>query len=579
MHRKLTVKTNSFEDIGLNPIITRILFNRFNTKEEVSSFLDNKVIHDTNPLLMKDMEKSVQYIVDALLSNKNIMVFGDYDADGITSTALLYTFFCFLKEKLNTTASISYYIPERSEGYGISVDAIKKVKIQSVDLIITVDNGITAREAIEFASSNKIEVIVTDHHSYREDMFPYSAYAVVNPQQPDCKYKNKSLAGVGVAYKLLQAISMYLFEQGLCFEKHQHVIEHCRGYLDLVAIGTICDMMQLTQENRLMIKEGLRLLNFKPRASLKRFFEKLSIDKVDVSTIGFLIGPHINATGRIDSPTKAFKLLTKELDESLIDEIIAINEERKRIQKHYQQLISDNMDSEEIKDNSAIIVVEDIEPGIVGLVASSLSQQYNVPVFIMNEDDVISGSCRAPDGISILDILESAKDYLIRYGGHDKAGGLSLQRENYDNFVECVYNYMRRFKQNISDALPEADVELNLNETNSTLIELFEEVFEPTGMGFQKPLVLFRELRVVETKLWADKHLFLELTDDLGTKVNAVYWNMGSLKGRLSKYVNVIATIAQESFLRNNQVRLEIKALENYISDNRDVLSNKKIRL
>jgi single-stranded-DNA-specific exonuclease len=408
----------------IEPILMHGLYEQgIKTEEQVWSFLYPSISHLHNPFLLNDMKKSVYRIIQAMKRNETIMIFGDYDADGITSSALLLQCLNYFG------ANVSFRLPQRHEGYGISPKAIEEISNLGVSLIITVDNGSSAHEAMKVAKAKGIDVIVTDHHEILGE-FP-NCYAFINPKRFDNTYPYINLSGAGVAFKLVQAIFQATSNQS--WEKHFH------DYIEMATLGTIADLMPLEGENRIICWLGLRKMNNNPNQILKKLFGLLNLSYVDSTKIAFQIAPILNSVGRIDDPNKATKILTNsETSEGELQELIAINRKRQSLTaeqyKHAEQEILKNGWG-----NDKIIVVHgDFHNGIIGIIAARVAENFHKPTIIILQSG--TGSARTVNGSNfpIINPIKQCAEYLKRYGGHEGAAGLSIDVEKIDSFRKAI---------------------------------------------------------------------------------------------------------------------------------------------
>ena len=438
------------KDIKINNIpvdkdILKILFSRgIKSPGEIRDFLNPKLENLQNPNKLYDVEKSVKIIREAIRKNKNIWIYGDYDVDGITSTAVLY-----LALKELGAENVSYYIPIRDEGYGLNNDALKKIKDSGGELVITVDCGITAFEEIKFANSINLPVIITDHHNLQGKKVP-EALAVINPKRIENEYTFESLAGVGTVFMLV----LSLFES---YGKKEEAFE----YLDLVSIGTIADIVPLLSENRILTRFGLEKLPFTKNRGLAFLLYKLfnsgekkgNNPKSEYSTydVGFIIAPVFNAAGRLKDAKMVVKLLTSDNNreiEIIVKELINKNFERKELQSRIVEMIEKNIEKNKINEDFVII---DYSPeyhhGIIGIAASKIVDTYYKPVIIMEvkEDEGIAvGSCRSIEGFNILNALQSMPELFVKFGGHAGAAGFTIPIKNIELFKRKINEYAKK---------------------------------------------------------------------------------------------------------------------------------------
>lgn len=510
------------DSVGLTATAARILAVRgYNTPEKARVFLskENTLMYD--PYLLKDMDKAVKRILAAHGSGEHITVYGDYDVDGVSAVSVLYLYLKSIGSK------VDYYIPNRaSEGYGLNKNALDDLKAKGSSLIITVDTGITAIEETEYMKSIGLSLVVTDHHGCHETL--PDACAVVNPKRPDDEYPFKELAGVGVVFKLVTALefaiqekAIYGGDSGLTNEeryarmldggKSDFLEKVCREYIDLVTLGTVSDVMTLTDENRLICSYGLSLMESSPRLGLlalmdyadglknKKYQKKR---KVTASYIGFTVAPRINAAGRIADASLGVELFITESREKA-DEIAAqlceLNTQR---QMEENRIALEAMEMAErthdfANDPVLVLASESWHHGVIGIVSSRLTEKYNTPsILISVEDGIGKGSGRSIKGLNISDALAHCKELLIRYGGHELAAGLTVSCENIDAFRRMINDYARS-AMGSEGAEITLDVDCEVEKEDVTL-RLAEELsyIEPCGVGNPQPLLLLRGARV-----------------------------------------------------------------------------------
>ena len=531
------------ESVGVSLITARLLYNRgYDTPEKAYSFMNTDIntLHD--PFLMKDMDKAVDRISEAIKNGETIAIYGDYDVDGVTSVTSLYL---YLQSK---GADIVYYIPSRDkEGYGLCDAAIGVLADLGVSLIVTVDTGITADHEVRYAAQKGIDMVITDHHECRAELPP--ACAVVNPHRPDCTYPFKELAGVGVVFKLICAyeISVYTKQGRLPSDA---VAAACREYVDLTAIGTIADVMPIIDENRYIVSKGLEALQNTDRCGLNALIEASSFNpnarqdqqkrkKITSGFIGFGIAPRINAAGRISSATKAVELLLEQdpdIARERAEELCKINTQRQIEENRIAEQAYKTIEQKHDFQNDKVIVLEDDswQQGIIGIVSSRITEKYGLPSVLISFDgatrgyasldDVGKGSGRSVKGMNLVDALTYCSDLLTRYGGHELAAGLSIQRCNIDAFRQRINQYAR---ENLdSDALDiryEADCEVDVQQLTMPLaVEL--GALEPFGVANPTPELICRNLTVYKIiPLGAGKHCKIILAKD-GLQMQAVWF-------------------------------------------------------
>jgi single-stranded-DNA-specific exonuclease len=459
---------------NVEPLIIRLLlYKNIKTEEDIQKFLfpSSEQFHD--PFLLNDMEISVERILKAIANHETILVFGDYDTDGVTSTTLLYKALCFFG------ADVYYYVPLREEGYGISAESVLRLKYKhNPRLIVTVDNGSSAHDAIEQAASFGIDVIVTDHHDILKG-HPTAAYSFINPKRTDSTYPFNDLCGAGVALKLVHAL---FIKKNIPFEKYMW------DYIELASIGTIGDMVKLIDENRAIASLGIRKLSINPSLFFKELFKKIKLQRHTITgtSIAFQIVPILNSCGRIYDANYAISLLIKkEVESNEIDYLVELNQKRKEMTIE-QFLIAER---DVLKSNSSlsniILSCDDYHSGLIGLISSRLSEKFSKPSVVINYQG--KGSCRSgpnPD-FSIIRAISQCGHLLKTYGGHKGAAGLSIDLENIDAFQTSLQEAVSSEKT--EQTVMYYDLELPIMEFPTSLLEDLK-LLEPCGMGNEKPI-------------------------------------------------------------------------------------------
>ena len=558
------------KDIKINNIpvdkdILKILFSRgIKSPGEIRDFLNPKLENLQNPNKLYDVEKSVKIIREAIRKNKNIWIYGDYDVDGITSTAVLY-----LALKELGAENVSYYIPIRDEGYGLNNDALKKIKDSGGELVITVDCGITAFEEIKFANSINLPVIITDHHNLQGKKVP-EALAVINPKRIENEYTFESLAGVGTVFMLV----LSLFES---YGKKEEAFE----YLDLVSIGTIADIVPLLSENRILTRFGLEKLPFTKNRGLAFLLYKLfnsgenkgNNPKSEYSTydVGFIIAPVFNAAGRLKDAKMVVKLLTSDNNreiEIIVKELINKNFERKELQNRIVEMIEKNIEKNKINEDFVII---DYSPeyhhGIIGIAASKIVDTYYKPVIIMEvkEDEGIAvGSCRSIEGFNILNALQSMPELFVKFGGHAGAAGFTIPIKNIELFKRKINEYAKKIlKEDDFVKIINIDKQIPMQKMSYEFFKTIE-LLKPFGFGnpmptFQTKNVLLENIKFIgENK----NHIMFDLKQKGFVIKNAVWFGSGEYFKELNE--NLFYDIVYKLKIEEFQDRYYTKA---YIED------------
>lgn len=523
---------------GYNRLILQLLYNRgIREKRDINDFLEADHRDDHDPFLFQEMEKTVEKIVEHIKNGNKIYIYGDYDADGITSSALLFTLLRQMK------ADVSVYIPDRiKEGYGLNREALDEIKNQQGKLVITVDTGIRNKEEVEYAHQLGLDVVVTDHHMPPDKKSEFPDCPIINPLVPDSGYPFGYLAGVGVAFKVGKAL---IHRSTLSDTPKQTLTERL---LDLVAIGTITDCVTLLGENRILVKKGMRVLNHTKRVGLQQLVEVSQINnkRLQAWNVGFQLGPRLNASSRMDHADGAFYLLVSE-DEQQAKQIARdLNSKNINRQKDTEVIFEQaGKDQEQNQDKIIVAVSKDDEEwpeGIIGLVASRLSEKYYKPALVITRaEEGYKGSGRSIDEFNIIQALEHCSDVLEKHGGHPKACGFSVSEEKLPEFIKKITRFANKKLQDV-ELVPtlRIDAELDLKEVDEDLFNRIEKM-APFGQDNPKPQFLSRGVEIRDIVrmgkkgehikfrlqgLWAVSFNHQEKWQDLkiGDKVDVVYY-------------------------------------------------------
>ena len=536
------------DQYGINELLARILVNKnITNKNDMSIFMNptRKDFHD--PFLMPDMEIAINRLLKAIENNQKIIIYGDYDADGITSTTVLKL---FLEER---GMDVSTYIPNRlNEGYGLNKGAIKKIYDDGFRLMVTVDCGISGIEEVEYANSLGIEMIITDHHEPAESL--PNAIAVVDAKRKDNEYPFNQLAGVGVVFKVIQALSMRL---GLDEKEYLK-------YLDIVCIGTISDIVPLVDENRVIAKLGLKLVAQTRNIGLRALIEIIGFKNIDSSSVSFGIAPRINACGRMGNEKLALDLfLCKDKDEvtKLAVKLNEYNIERQSIEKQMYDEAVKIIDENE-KDKACIIVgKEGWHHGIIGIVSSKITEMYFKPsILICFDGNEGKGSGRSIPGFDLHEALMDCKQYLKKFGGHAMAVGVTVDKSEFGKFKSELEEYAKSC--NVDKIVPiiNVDSELSLKDINVESVKSLS-LLEPYGEANKMPLFLFRNLKINSIRSLSEgKHLKLSLKDE-NFIVDAIGFNMGELSEKylLDDRVDIVGSLDINSYGGNESVQIVLK--------------------
>ncbi len=548
------------EYCGIDPTLALLLVSRgILTDIDAEMFLSEE-LDFFDPFLIADMDKAVSRIKEGLMSFEKMAVFGDYDADGITSTAVLYRYLA------SHGANVTYHIPDRQkEGYGISEEAVQELSRDGVTLIITVDNGISAFAACEKAKKANIDVVITDHHRPSETL--PAAYAVLNPHRADCPSEYKDFSGVGVVFKLLCAL------EGGDF---QEILEE---YGDLIALGTVADIVPLTSENRMLVKAGLEKINRDPCLGLAALKAVCGLEgkNLNASNLGFALAPRINAAGRIGNPYHALYLLLAD-DFSIANEISqnldALNKSRQQIEADIlKEAIEEIETHPEIRFSSVIVVAkENWHPGVIGIVAARLVSRYGKPAVVISlNGDEGTGSCRSIEGYSMFDALSEVQEHLLRFGGHPGAAGLGIKKSEIDAFRTALDQKAK--EKSLPFLYVDIDFKLNPASVNTGLLDTLA-LLEPFGCENPAPLFgLYRMTLAGVQPVGEGKHLRLTLKKGL-TELTAMLFStsLAQFPYHIGDTVDLAVQIEKNEFrgvikpsVQIREIRFSENDEENYV--------------
>ena len=527
------------EELGCSEVAAKLLWNRdLKSADAAKRFLrlEETKFHDA--FLMQDMEKAVERIEAALAAGEKIAIYGDYDVDGVTSTSLLYL---YLRER---GGDVMYYIPSRlHEGYGLSRSAMDRLAQAGVRLMITVDTGVTAVDETAYAKTLGIDTVVTDHHACRETL--PDVCAVVNPHRPDDRYPFAELAGVGVVFKLVSAMEI-MRNRREGGSDAAAVRKICHDYADLVAIGTVADVMPLTDENRLIVSYGLSRINREPRAGIAALIEAAqakgkSARKVNSTFIGFGIAPRMNAAGRMGDATVAAELLLSDRADKaakLAAELCELNAERQAEENRIAEAAYRKIGEQAGQEQPRVLVLDDDDwhQGIIGIVSSRITERYGLPSVLITYDgspgrdgslsDVGKGSGRSVRGLNLVEALASCSDILERFGGHELAAGLSVRRGNVPELRRRLNEYAaERLTDEMLCVCLDADCEVRMGDLTGKLVEETERL-EPFGTANPAPAFVLRNANLRRVSpIGGGKHLRMTVEKD-GVTVGAVWFGM-----------------------------------------------------
>ena len=535
-------------EFKVSSLLATIIVNKgLKTKEEIEVFLNPTRNDFHDPYLMPDMEIAVNRILKAIENKEKVIIYGDYDVDGITSITVLKKFLA------DRGLQVDQYIPNRlDEGYGLNKAAIEKIVEQKYNLMITVDCGISGIEEIEYANSLGLETIITDHHE-PSDILP-NAIAVVDAKRKDNKYPCNQLAGVGVVFKLTQAISQKL---GLDAKEYLK-------FLDIVCVGTISDIVPLVDENRVIAKLGLKLVEVTKNIGLRTLLKQIGYKKIDSSAISFGVAPRINACGRMGHEKEALELfLTEDLAkaEQIAGRLNDYNKQRQDIEKRIYTEVLEKTEKGE-KDKPCIVLAdENWHHGVIGIVASKITDIYYKPsILICFEGNEGKGSGRSIPGFDLYEALTNCNQNIDKFGGHAMAIGISVSKENFPKFKEDFEKYTEN--ANIKDLVPiiNIDSEISIKDMQTeTVREL--DMLEPYGEANKMPIFMYRNLKIDSIRALSEgKHLKLTLKDD-NLIIDAIGFNMGYLVNeyRLGDKIDVAGSLEINAFNNRETVQINLK--------------------
>lgn len=557
--------------LEIPPLLAMMLDIRGITKEEnVINFLqENKEFSD--PFLMKDMDKAVERITTAVENGEKICVYGDYDADGVTSTSLLYS---YLRDSLG--ADVMFYIPTRTgEGYGMNKGAVDKIHSLGVTLIITVDNGISAREEIDYANTLGIDTVITDHHM-PSGAIP-KAVAVVNAHQQDDKSPFKDFSGVGVAFKLVMAIE----------GEYADVDSLLENFSDIATLGTIGDIVPLVGENRTLVKNGLRHIQNSDRIGINAMKQESGIAEKEInsSNVAFTLVPRINAGGRLGSSEKSVNLLlTEDEDEAvtIADKLGMDNRERQSIEKEILASIDEEVRRTPniVNDKILVFAGRGWHQGVVGIAASRIKDIYDKPTIIIGIDDdgVARGSGRSVEGFSLCDAVFACSEHLTHYGGHPMAVGISLEKEKINDFRKAINAYCKDIKMPYN--ILHIDCKLNPNQLDLSILDCLSYI-EPCGASNPSPIFGLYNMTIIATKeIGNGKHMRITLSRGQGqVPVYAVYFNHNfqSCSYRNGDIVDVAVSLDRNIYNGQENLSVIIKDIKYCQSNNEELIDSERI--
>lgn len=533
---------------GISNILAKMLDFRGIDEQSIELYLNGSLKDLKDPFIIKDMDKFTKRVKQAIDNHEKICIYGDYDVDGITSIVVMYQFLTGLG------AEVIYYLPDRLiEGYGINNNAIDEIAKQDVKLMITVDCGITAINEVEHAKSLGIDVLITDHHECAEKL--PEAYAIVNTKQKDDNFKFKMHAGVGIAFKCITALSKVY---GLDKESYLK-------YLDIVAIGTISDIVSLQDENRIISKYGLVEMKKTKNIGLKALLNLINFKAMDSFMVSFGLAPRINACGRMGNASVAVKLLL-EKDEAKAKELALLldgmNVKRQQIEKEiFDDSIKIIEEEKLYNKNSLVLYGESWHNGVIGIVASRLVNIYYKPVILLTkENGMIRGSGRCPMGFSLYDALSECSESLIQFGGHELAAGLTIEEGKIKEFSDRFEEVALKYSDILSEQVLDIDLELELKDLNVQILKDINTL-KPCGQCNPAPLFLYRNLKVQAIRtIKDDKHLKFVLKDS-NKLIDAVAFSQGNRRDeiKIGDKIDVVCSVDINTYNTPKTIELIIQ--------------------
>ncbi len=543
-------------EFQLSELIARAMINRgIDTVPKAKAYLESDLNRLGNPFLLKGMEPAVDVVYEAIAQKERICVYGDYDVDGITSTVLM------IKTLRRLGADAVYYIPNRlEEGYGLNVESINKVRGLGANLIITVDCGIKSIDAVDYAGSIGMKVIVTDHHECEGEL--PRAHSIINPHQPGCSYPYKDLAGVGVAFRLSEAL---LSKAG--------ITSQAEGFLAIVTIGTIADVVPLTGENRIIVKHGLERIYKTDNEGIKALIKVCGLKLNEVSTynVAFMIAPRINAAGRISDAAECVELLLTDNEDRALEIAMRLDLDNRRRQAIENKILDEAIAIVENTldlDREKVLVLgsEDWHTGVIGIVASRLVERFHMPAFIMSREGELSkGSARSISGFNIFEAMSNCSHLFEKYGGHEMAAGFTICTNKESELRECIRKEFERIFGK-DKLIPEIYVDYKLEPKDVTLNTVRQlKLMEPFGAGNSSPVFVYRGLVVMTFRAVGNnlKHLFIVINDGV-SNIRCIAYNQGKMQNVLSigRKIDIICSVENNIWNNVENVQLNIKDIK-----------------
>ncbi len=539
----------------ISPIIAIILYNRgIRTAQEIEEFLscDLSGMHD--PYLMKDIDKAVERILLAKKQGEKITIYGDYDVDGITSIAILY------KHLKSMGMTVDYYVPDRiAEGYGVNREALDKIKANGSSVVVTVDTGITAVEETEYAKTIGLDMIITDHHECKEQI--PASYASIDPKQKNCSYPFKNLAGVGVAFKLIQAL-----DKEVPLEKLMEL------YSDLVCLGTVADISPLVDENRILVTEGLKRFKTTKNIGLKALIDVTTANNSNIttSTIGYIIAPRINASGRLGCASRSVELFLTDDEAKAVELAEDLCKENTIRQQTEQKMFAEALEyieqHPEMKDDKVLVIPhENWHHGIVGIVSSKITEKFYKPSILFAVDgDEAKGSGRSVSGYNLFEALENCSGILEKFGGHELAAGLSVKADKIDEFRKAINAYTpKKSEENPNNPTVSIDAVIKVSYITNDAVEDINRL-QPFGVDNPAPTFAARNIKIHRISTMSDnKHLRMTLFKD-GKYLDTVGFGMGECFAHFKEgdFVDVAFGISINDYKGFHNVQLILKDIK-----------------
>ena len=546
-------KLNS--ELNITSLFSRLLINRgILCEKDAKDFFLPTLEKLPNPNLMYGIKKSVERIIQAVGKNEKIVIYGDFDCDGITSTAILYNFL------FSIGANVKAYNPDRlEEGYGINFDSIDKLVSEGYKLFITTDCGISESQVIEDSKKFSVDFIITDHHTIPEKL--PDAYSIINPKLKDCKYPFKEICAAGVVFNLIVALRSSLRESGFFNDK---IEPNLARYLDLVSIGTVADSMPIIGVNRIFVFNGLKEIKNTSRKGLKHLISKQK-EKFSIRDISFDIAPKINAAGRVGKASNAVSLLTSD-DDVEVERLAGIIQSNNQIRQQIQEKVFNEAEKmAEIKlqkhpDKSSLVLFsQDWHPGVLGIIASRIVKKYGLPsVILSSKDSIAKGSLRTANELNLYRVLEQCSNILIQFGGHSAAAGVTIYEDKIKEFENKFESIISNYDFETGEPL-EIDSLVKFSEINIDLISDIEKM-EPFGKGNPYPIFVSKNVKIESKRVLKDKHLEMYLNQD-NFKMRAIWFNFNKSSSDMEN-IDIVFTLQRDSFRGNNNINLNILDIE-----------------